>query len=65
VDLEETDRQFVLLGLAVLSLDRPGFADYARRVAEKFDGLEMLESFIRSNRDERKDIIDRAFKGIA
>lgn len=64
VDLDESDRQFILLGLAVMSLDRPGFADFARTVATKFQGLDMLESFISSNRDERKSRIEDAFSGI-
>jgi hypothetical protein len=40
LDLEEADRQLVLLALAVLSLRSPGFDDALNRIAVRIDNVE-------------------------
>lgn len=43
--LAEEDLQAVLLALAKLSLERPGWLDYLRGIAKTFKGERMFESF--------------------
>jgi hypothetical protein len=45
VELEETDRQAVLLALAHLTIDRPGWTWMLGEIAEKFKGRDMFEKF--------------------
>ena len=45
VDLTEEERQFVLLSLATLSLNRLGFEYFARRISAKLQGEEMFDRF--------------------
>jgi hypothetical protein len=40
LNLDESDRQLVLLALAVLSLDSPGFDDAINRIAVRIDNVE-------------------------
>lgn len=51
VDIEEDDRQMILLALAWLSLDRPGFDDCLSSIAADLWGLEMYEDFKKYNQD--------------
>ena len=46
-ELEEEDRQAVLLAIAELALSRPGWDDMLRRIARKFSGEAMFEQFKR------------------
>ena len=39
LDLEESDRQLVLMALAVLSLECPGFDDALNRIAIRIDNV--------------------------
>jgi hypothetical protein len=59
LDLEESDRQLVLLALAVLSLKNPGFDDALNEIAKKIDNVEndrakMYDGF----RELRRDTMD-------
>lgn len=49
ISLTEEERQFVLLAIAVLSLDRLGFEHFAREIAVKFQGEKMFDSFREMN----------------
>lgn len=62
IDIEEEDRQIIMMALAHLSRERPGFDSFIRGIANKFENLRMLEMFIAINRDDRLDQIDAAFK---
>jgi hypothetical protein len=44
-DLEEEERQAILLALAKLLVERPGWDDFLGRIADKLGGLEMLTKF--------------------
>jgi len=57
LELEESDRQLVLLALAVLSLESPGFDDALNRIAVRIDNVEkdrgvMYDSFRQFRRRE-------------
>ncbi len=43
--LEECDRQLVVLGLAVLSIESPGFVEACRKAAESFSAETMFDEF--------------------
>ena len=47
LELDESDRQLVLLALGHLAAQRPGWRDCLRRIAERIDnpGAPMFESF--------------------
>lgn len=46
LELSEEDRQAVLLALAALSVERPGWLDYLQRIARRIDPeLSMFEGF--------------------
>lgn len=49
IHLEEEERQFLLLSLALTALSRPGFSFMAHEIAKKLEGEEMYKSFMRSN----------------
>jgi hypothetical protein len=49
VELDGPDHQAVLLALAVLSLERPGWLDYLGRIADRFNGRGMFDGFRRAN----------------
>jgi hypothetical protein len=51
ITLDESDRQLVMLALAILSLDRPGWHWTLGRLAEIYSGREMFEEFRRLNAD--------------
>lgn len=54
VTIPEEDRQLVLLALAILALDRPGFQFACQQAADAFGGLaaqEMFKEFHRLNAD--------------
>jgi hypothetical protein len=48
---EEGERQAMLLALAKLSLERPGWVDYLGGLAEKLQGRDMFEEFRRIHAD--------------
>jgi len=50
----EEDRQLLLLGLAVLAIQRPGFKYACGEVAKKYHGEQMFEDFIRYNTPVKK-----------
>jgi len=55
-DIEESDRQMILLALAILALQRPGWLYATGLVAEKFSGKEMFDQFREFNQgDDPKD----------
>lgn len=55
VELTEEDRQLVLLALALMSLQRPGFTFACQEAANQFGGVaaqEMFKEFRRLNADQ-------------
>jgi hypothetical protein len=52
-NVPESDRQLILLGLAVLSLQRPGFEYACREASKRFDGEKMFDLFRDANVAER------------
>jgi hypothetical protein len=50
--IDEEQRQLVLLALAILSLQRPGWDQVLRETARKFHGEEMYDSFVAANRED-------------
>ncbi|HEV1992469.1 MAG TPA: hypothetical protein VGR34_06360 [Candidatus Dormibacteraeota bacterium] len=51
LNLDEGDRQLVLLALAELSISRPGFDDALGRIADGLKGRDMFEELKRLNAD--------------
>jgi hypothetical protein len=51
IALDEPQRQMVLLAIALMSLDRPGWEMASRELAKVFGGEEMYDSFRASNED--------------
>lgn len=51
-EIEESERQMILLALAILSLRRPGWHYAAGGAAEKLNGREMFEKFRSYNPQE-------------
>jgi hypothetical protein len=54
VEIDEAQRQLVILALAILSLDRPGFEFACLEAANEFgriDAQEMFKEFRRLNAD--------------
>lgn len=49
--LDESDRQAILLALAVLALQRPGWDTYLGEIAKRFHGREMWRQFKTYNAD--------------
>lgn len=45
VTITEEDRQLVLLALALMTVERPGFTDAAGRIADSFAGRTMFTEF--------------------
>jgi|ERR1039458_5651319 hypothetical protein len=54
VEVEEGDRQMLLLALAELALSRPGFDCAIGQIADRFQGREMFAEFKRLNADRVK-----------
>lgn len=54
IDIEESDRQLMILSLALCSLLRPGWEPACRDAAKKLDGgsSEMFENFRKFNGDQ-------------
>ena len=44
-EIDESDRQVILLAIAHLAVQRPGWNTYLKTVALKFKGEEMFEEF--------------------
>ena len=55
IEIEEGQRQMILLALAELALSRPGWDWTLGETAEKLQGREMFEDFKRSNADRVKE----------
>lgn len=53
-EIEEEERQMVLLAIAILAIVRPGFAWALGEVAEKLQGRPMFEAFKQFNEDQYK-----------
>lgn len=51
---EEEERQLLLLAIAELSLERPGWDDTLGRIADNFHGRKMFDEFKRVNADRVK-----------
>ena len=49
--LREEERQLLLLGLALMSLQRPGWEYACREASKRLNGLDMFDSFRTSNED--------------
>jgi hypothetical protein len=49
----EEERQAVLLALAKLAIERPGWVYFLRGIAGKLDGVEMFDEFLRLEREDR------------
>lgn len=51
--LDHADRQAIVLALAILALDRPGWIEYLKRIAARFgpNGDALFEEFHRFNAD--------------
>lgn len=65
IELEEEERQQILLGLALLSLRSPGFAWFNGEIAQKLQGREILESFMNSNRPSALNLISQGGRDYA
>ena len=52
--LGEDERQMVLLGLGWIAFERPGFAYYTGKIADKLNGREMFEQFKELRGSEKK-----------
>src|SRR5437870_5111996 len=50
--IDGSDRQMVLLALALCSLLRPGWCETCKSIAEKYEGRSMFEDFRRMNADQ-------------
>ena len=46
-ELDESDRQAIVLAIARLSVERPGWNDYLGTIAEKLNGSELFATFRR------------------
>jgi hypothetical protein len=51
IEIEEEDRQTILLALAEVALSRPGWNDVLGEIAAKFGGLDMFAEFKRLKAD--------------
>lgn len=51
VEIESVDHQAIMMGLADLSLARPGWEDFLREIAGKFRGVAMFNEFRRLHAD--------------
>jgi hypothetical protein len=47
VEIDEADRQMILLALAKLTIERPGFLYSCSELAARFSGRDVFESFRR------------------
>lgn len=56
VSFTEEERQLLLLSLASLSLDRPGFEYFAREISMKLQGEWTFDSFRESNAASRRPL---------
>lgn len=54
VTVDESERQAILLSLALTTLLRPGWLAFHREIAEKFQGRTMFEQFRDLNVDQVK-----------
>lgn len=52
VEIEEDQRQMVLLALAHLAVERPGFDDYLGEIADRFAGRTLFDTLAQLRRDE-------------
>lgn len=52
VELTEDERQAVVMGIARLAHERPGWLHYLTGIAEKFGGREMFDEFRRLRAEE-------------
>jgi hypothetical protein len=55
IQIDEADRQLILLALASLALLRRGFDGALGRIADNLQGREMFDEFKRCNKDLRED----------
>lgn len=62
IEIEEGERQMILLALAELALERPGWDWTIGETAEKFGGREMLAEFKRCNADRIEGVVARVRK---
>ncbi len=51
VEIDESQRQLILLALAKLSLARPGFAHALRETAKQLEGEAMFDEFVKHGPD--------------
>ncbi len=56
IEIREEERQLVLLGLALMSIDRPGFEYACREASKTFGGEEMFDGFRKANEDRLPEI---------
>ena len=54
LQLAEEDRQVIVLALAHLAVDRPGWDDLLQRIASELGGLEMYKEFERMYEDFKR-----------
>jgi hypothetical protein len=70
ISIEEEERQMILLALAQLALERPGWDDALTRIAQKMDNTtsegkaEMFEAFKKANADKYPQTKDLSFGSI-
>lgn len=43
IEIDESDRQMIIRGLAVQAILSPGFSNYCEEISEKFDGVVMYK----------------------
>lgn len=56
IEIKEDQRQAILLAIAKLSLERPGWDLYLEELSERFNGREMYEKFKDIHYDFMKEL---------
>lgn len=56
VSVDEADRQMILLALAHLVVERPGWEYTTREISKQFHGEPMYDDFLRMRREEVADV---------
>jgi hypothetical protein len=54
VEVEEPERQTLMLALAKLLIERPGWSYHIHEIVDKFDGRQLLDKFYQIHA-EKKD----------
>ena len=52
IEIKEEERQVLLLALAILCFQRPGWELFIETIVEKLDGKNMFEQFLKQQRED-------------